>query len=59
MKDDYTISCTIIQCLDLETMIWENIQTQGEAPPPLANHTGDLVENSIYIYGGFSKEQKL
>ena len=46
------ISCKNILCLDLDLMIWKNILTDGNAPAKLAYHTGDIIDNSIYIFGG-------
>lgn len=32
--------------------VWESIQTRGEVPPPLANHSLVAYNNKLFIYGG-------
>lgn len=42
----------IVSCLDVETMSWETLQVEGQAPLRRACHSAGVVGKQIYIVGG-------
>jgi N-acetylneuraminic acid mutarotase len=42
---------------DFNTMLWQQLATQGEAPSARSAHTAVVVGNSMYIFGGWNGTQ--
>ncbi|VDO79750.1 unnamed protein product [Onchocerca flexuosa] len=45
-------------CFDPETVAWSVIPCEGEAPPARDGHSAVVVDNLMFIFGGFEEESQ-
>ena len=45
----------LMPVLNLSTFVWSSVRTTGDFPPVLFNHASVLVDNVIYIIGGYDE----
>ncbi|XP_037960514.1 kelch domain-containing protein 3 [Teleopsis dalmanni] len=48
--------CKILYCFDPETLSWSRPKVTGEVPGARDGHSACIVENCMYIFGGFITE---
>ena len=46
-------------CLSVAENIWHDVKCRGSFPPALCGHAACVVENRMYIHGGFADEVSL
>ena len=44
-----------LHTLDMNTMLWRKINTDGAPPAPRVGHTATMLDSSMIVFGGFSK----
>ena len=42
-----------LHTLNIDTNIWKLVETDGETPPPRANHSSTVIKKKLYIFGGW------
>ncbi|VDM93966.1 unnamed protein product [Onchocerca ochengi] len=57
-RNDEFGACSKMYCFDPETVAWSVIPCEGEAPPARDGHSAVVVDNLMFIFGGFEEESQ-
>ena len=48
-----------LHALNVDTLIWKEVQALGNNPPQRANHASSVIGNKLYIFGGWDGSKRL
>ncbi|MCP9256888.1 hypothetical protein DINM_000081 [Dirofilaria immitis] len=57
-RNDEFGACSRMYCFDPERVTWSVIPYEGEAPPARDGHSAVVVDNLMFIFGGFEEESQ-
>ena len=48
-----------LHAFHVDTLLWEKVETEGQAPTARANHASSVAQNKLFIFGGWDGSRRL
>lgn len=55
---DKATNCTDLFCFDTNTLQWSKPKVSGMIPAPRSGHSACVINDAMFIFGGFEKETR-